>query len=53
MKAQGHAPVRVRRVEPSERDRERLRKGKSAATLPPLPATELQRLRERLAIQGR
>jgi rare lipoprotein A len=53
MKAQGHAPVRVRRVEPSERDRERLRKGKPTATLPPLPAAELQRLRERLAVQGR
>lgn len=53
MKAQGHAPVRVRRVEPSERDRERLRKGKPAAALSPLPATELQRLRERLAIQSR
>ncbi|PKP87367.1 MAG: septal ring lytic transglycosylase RlpA family lipoprotein [Alphaproteobacteria bacterium HGW-Alphaproteobacteria-17] len=53
MKAQGHAPVRVRRVEPSERDRERLRKGKAATSLPPLAGRELQRLRERLATEAR
>lgn len=53
MKVQSHAPVRVRRIEPSERDRERLRKGKAAAALPPLPERELQRLRERLTAQGR
>ncbi|WP_432767885.1 MAG: septal ring lytic transglycosylase RlpA family protein [Sphingopyxis sp.] len=49
IKAQGHAAVRVRRVEPSDKDRERLRKGKTAASLAPVPARELQRLRARLA----
>jgi rare lipoprotein A len=49
MKAQGQAPVRVRRVEPSERDRERLRKGKPAASLAPVPERELLRLRAQLA----
>ena len=53
MKAQGHAAVRVRRVEPSEKDRERLRKGKPAAALPPLPPRDLQNLRARLAAGGR
>lgn len=48
MKAQGHAPVRVRRIEPSEKDRARLRKGKPATGLTPLSAQELQRLRTRL-----
>ncbi|MFN4358577.1 septal ring lytic transglycosylase RlpA family protein [Sphingopyxis alaskensis] len=45
LRAQGHAPVRVRRVEPSEKDRKRLREGKAAAALAPVPADELQRLR--------
>ena len=53
MKAQGHAAVRVRRVEPSEKDRERLRKGKPAASLAPIPERELQRLRAQLPAQGR
>jgi rare lipoprotein A len=48
MKAQGHAPVRVRRVEPSEKDRKRLREGKPAADLPPVPQRELQALRAQL-----
>ncbi|MFZ5726637.1 MAG: septal ring lytic transglycosylase RlpA family protein [Pseudomonadota bacterium] len=48
MRAQGHAPVRVRRVEPSEKDRKRLREGKAAAALAPVPVDELQRLRARL-----
>lgn len=52
MKAQGHAAVRVRRVEPSEKDRERLRKGKPAASLAPVPERELQRLRAQLPAQG-
>lgn len=52
IKAQGHAPVRVRRVEPSEKDRERLRKGKPAASLAPVPERELQRLRAQLAAGG-
>lgn len=49
IKAQGHAPVRVRRVEPSEKDRERLREGKSARALPPVPERALQTLRARIA----
>ena len=53
MKTQGHAPVRVRRVEPSEKDRERLRKGKPAASLAPIPERELLRLRARLAAGAR
>lgn len=48
MRAQGHTPVRVRRVEPSEKDRKRLREGKAAAALAPAPAEELQRLCARL-----
>ncbi|MDO9370146.1 MAG: septal ring lytic transglycosylase RlpA family protein [Sphingopyxis sp.] len=51
IKALGHAPVRVRRIEPSEKDRARLRKGKPAGGLAPVPARELQRLRTQL--QGR
>ena len=53
MKAQGHVPVRVRRIEPSEKDRERLRKGKPASALAPVPERELQRLRALLPPQGR
>ena len=53
MKAQGHAAVRVRRVEPSEKDRERLRKGKPAASLAPVPERELQRLRAQLTPPAR
>jgi rare lipoprotein A len=52
VKAQGVAPVRVRVVEPSERDRERLREGKPARALAPVPARELERLRARLAGTG-
>ena len=46
--AQGHAPVRVRRIDPSEKDRKRLREGKPATALPPLSPRELERLRARL-----
>lgn len=53
IRAQGHAPVRVRRIEPSEKDRKRLREGKPAATLSPMPPAELQKLRMRLAAGGR
>ena len=49
VRAQGVAPVRVRVVEPSERDRERLREGKPARELPPVSGRELERLRARLA----
>lgn len=52
MKTQGHAPVRVRRVDPSEKDRKRLREGKAAARLEPLSGQELQRLRARLPAKG-
>ncbi len=48
IKARGIAPVRVRRVEPSEKDRERLREGEPARALKPVPQQELQRLRARL-----
>lgn len=53
IKAQGHAPVRVRRVEPSEKDSKRLREGKPAAGLQPLSGQELQRLRVQLPAKGR
>ncbi|WP_447758393.1 septal ring lytic transglycosylase RlpA family protein [Sphingopyxis fribergensis] len=53
IKAQGHAPVRIRRIEPSEKDRARLRKGKPAAALTPVPARELQRLRMQLQAKPR
>src|SRR6478609_393989 len=49
IKAQGVAPVRVRVVEPAERDRERLREGKPARELAPVPPRELEALRARLA----
>lgn len=49
VRAKGHAAVRVRRVEPSEKDRKRLREGKPAADLPPLPERTLQQLRAELA----
>ncbi|MBJ7438529.1 MAG: septal ring lytic transglycosylase RlpA family protein [Sphingopyxis sp.] len=48
IKAQGHAAVRVRRVEPSDNDRERLRKGKPAASLERVSERELQRLRAQM-----
>lgn len=52
VKAQGVAPVRVRVVEPSERDRQRLREGKPARELERVPEGELGRLRARLAGTG-
>lgn len=52
MKTQGHAPVRVRRVDPDEKDRKRLREGKPAARLEPLSGQELQRLRALLSANG-
>jgi rare lipoprotein A len=53
MKAQGQAPVRVRRIEPSEKDRERLRKGKPARDLSPVPEGALQNLRAQFAAVSR
>jgi len=52
VKAKGIAPVRVRVVEPSDRDRERLREGKPARELSTLSGDELERLRARLAEGG-
>ena len=49
---QGTAPVRVRVVQPSDKDRERLREGKPAKSLDPVSSGELRRLRERLAAGG-
>ena len=45
-------PVRVRRVEPSEQDRDRLRHGKPARELPPVPETVLLNLRSQLSTAG-
>ena len=53
VRAQGVAPVRVRVVDPSERDRERLREGKPARDLAPVSGRELERLQARLAGSGR
>lgn len=53
VKAQGHAMVRVRRVEPSEKDRKRLREGKPAGGLAPVSGRELERLRGQVAGGGR
>lgn len=47
MIARGKALVRVRVVDPSEADKRRLREGKPARALPPLPAGELAALRMR------
>jgi rare lipoprotein A len=48
IRAQGQAPVRVRIVDPPERDRERLRKGKAAADRPRVSERILARLRAQL-----
>lgn len=48
IRAQGHAAVRVRRVEPPERDRARLRAGKPAADRPDASPAALGALRARL-----
>jgi rare lipoprotein A len=49
VRRQGVAPVRVRVVEPSKADRERLRQGKPARALPPVPERDLRQLRDQLA----
>ena len=51
-RTKGVAPVRVRRVEPSEADRERLRRGKPARELPPVPESVLRNLRSQLSVAG-
>jgi rare lipoprotein A len=52
IKAIGTAPVRVRAIDPLEQDRERLRHGKPAAELPPVPEPVLQNLRAQLKVAG-
>lgn len=52
VRATGHAPVRVRRVEPPEKDRARLRKGKAARELPRVDETTLANLRAQLSAAG-
>ena len=52
IKAIGLAAVRVRAIDPSERDRQRLRHGKSAAELGPVPEPVLQNLRAQLKAAG-
>lgn len=52
IKATGNAPVRVRRIEPSAKDRERLRRGKPAAELPPVAENVLENLRAQLSAAG-
>jgi rare lipoprotein A len=49
IRRQGVAPVRVRVVQPPEKDRERLRKGKPARELEPVSGQELDRLRTQLS----
>ena len=49
IRAQGHALVRVRRAEPSEKDRKRLREGKPADALAPVSGRELEQLRGQAA----
>lgn len=48
----GMAAVRVRRVEPPERDRATLRSGRSAAQRPTLPESLLTQLRAKLGVQS-
>jgi rare lipoprotein A len=52
IKAIGTAPVRVRVVDPPEKDRERLRHGKPARALPPVPQEVLKNLRAQLSAAG-
>lgn len=48
VKERGHVAVRVRRVDPPEKDRKRLRKGKPARERPPLTGDALTAQRARL-----
>lgn len=52
LRAQGQAAVRVRVVDPPERDREKLRSGKSAAPRPRVSDTVLANLRAQLQAAG-
>ena len=53
VRVQGHAAVRVRRIDPSDRDRERLRRGKPATARPDTTPATLAVLRARLAAASR
>lgn len=53
VRVQGHAAVRVRRVDPDERDRDRLRRGKPAAARPDVAPATLTALRARMAAPSR
>nr|WP_087575262.1 septal ring lytic transglycosylase RlpA family protein [Sphingomonas sp. CDS-1] len=53
IRATGHAPVRVRVVEPPEKDRRKLREGKEAPERPTVDDRALANLRAQLAAQGR
>ena len=53
IRATGHAPVRVRVVEPTEKDRRKLREGKEAPERPTVDDRALANLRAQLAAQGR
>lgn len=52
IRRQGIAPVRVRAVQPSQKDRERLRDGKAARELSPVSGRILQNLRAQMAAAG-
>ncbi len=52
IRSQGIAPVRVRVVDPPERDKQRLREGRTAVERPRMTQRELQRLRSRLESAG-
>ncbi|MDO7833581.1 septal ring lytic transglycosylase RlpA family protein [Sphingobium sp. HBC34] len=52
VRAQGHAAVRVRVVDPPEKDRARLRKGRPASARPRISDRELAALRAQLRAAG-
>lgn len=52
IRAQGHAAVRVRVVEPPEKDRKKLREGREASVRPTVDARTLAALRAQLAAQS-
>jgi rare lipoprotein A len=52
IRARGVAPVRIRAVTPSEKDRKRLRRGKPARGLPPISGDALRSLRGQLSAAG-
>ena len=49
IRSDGHAAVRVRRVDPPERDRDRLRAGKAASDRPAIEGATLDHLRRQFA----